>query len=339
MNQRTTILGILFQGGEIGRLGWVLNPTKVAMAPPAKKLTLAKEGVHFRYRLGNQANHVFKCITGHAPRGFSSFKSFVSHLSVRHGRKLPADFFEPGSPWLCSKPDLDRPAKKPKKCSSGKKTEAASWIRLRSTARLRWQMSKQRKKNQLKEDYCVPTLGKSEPPVKSKSCLIRLIKVFHIRANVKNGWGCLVDDNFFEMLEEHVTSAPITSVVYQWAEHIRKLPVQLPVDRKLAALQVDCLGLQYIFPKVSGSTQLRQQRAGQEVREALVADALDFLRKKRESLLWKVAPKEVNFEHAYPDYVKWKKEQKHLSVAIATQNCVDDYKADGMSQQQAEIAV
>lgn len=54
----------------------------------------------------------------------------------------------------------------------------------------------------------------------------------------------------------------------------------------------------------------------------MVADALEFLRNKRESLMGEVAPKEVNLDNAYQDYVKWKMEQKRVLIAIASQNCV-----------------
>lgn len=49
--------------------------------------------------------------------------------------------------------------------------------------------------------------------------------------------------------------------------------------------------------------------------------------------------KGVDFDNAYPNYVKWKKEQKGPSLAIATQNCVDDYIVDGMSKEKGTIAV
>lgn len=72
-------------------------------------------------------------------------------------------------------------------------------------------------------------------------------------------------------------------------------------------------------------------------------DALDLLKAKRKSLLWKVTRKEVDFDHAYPDYVKWKnelkKEQKAVSITRATQNCVDDNIGDGLLKDKAEKAV
>lgn len=138
------------------------------------------------------------------------------------------------------------------------------------------------------------------------------------------------------MLEQHVTSAPVTSSVHEWAEYVRHMPLEPPSAEKIRALSLDCLALQLVFPKVS---QTAHTTHGRQLRLAFANNALEFLRKKRQSLLWKVTGKEVDFDHAYLDYVNWKKEHKGLSLATATRNCVEDYIADGLSKHDAEKAV
>jgi hypothetical protein len=119
---------------------------------------------------------------------------------------------------------------------------------------------------------------------------------------------------------------------------VESLPIVSPDNRKVIALQQDCKLLAYLFCNVGTPASARNADT-RKLHELVVAEALLFLEKKREFLLWKGAPKEVKFEEAHKDYVAWKKEQKPKSIAVASKNCVLDYKGDGMNQQSAEEAV
>jgi hypothetical protein len=203
-------------------------PSKTAQAPRPKKGGIAVLGEHFRYHVGQQGQHDFKCISeGHAPKGFPSFKCFVTHMRTHHSLTLPHDYLEPGLPWLSSKAKFDLPEKKAPKASKGKKTEAASWTRLRSTVALRWKMTKNRKKTQLKEDYCV-SVSEEEPIVLGKSNIVRVIKVVHSEHPDVKGWRFLLDASLFELLTEQVSLGGQTCSIHKWAASVLSLPCILP---------------------------------------------------------------------------------------------------------------
>lgn len=141
-------------------------------------------------------------------------------------------------------------------------------------------MTKQRKKLQLKQDYCMPVAGDQEPLVPSKSTLVHVMKVFFICPLEKKGWGCLTDDALFEKLGDYLGSAAVTPVVFCWCEMVKKLPTKFPLEKKLRALQGECELLQYLFPKPGEEKQEPLPMNCAEVRELVVADAIEFLTKR-----------------------------------------------------------
>lgn len=302
-----------------------------------RKLVVAVEDLHYRHRLDAVGKHVFVCIAGqHKPRFFGCFAGFQTHMDCIHNLALPEDLLECGKPWLPSKSDFSTRVAKSRKVALGgqKSANEPAWNRLRSTVALRWKMCKTRKKGLLKKKYFVAT---EQPSLPAKSVLVRVLKQFIFRTVYGRNWSCLLDPSMYEMCFEWISSAGETQTVANWIAAIQRLPIELPRDRKLQGLQVDCKLLLCLFPKCG--EHIPGCPLFNSIRDSLIGDALQYLRAKRELLQWQQGPKLMDFQGAYEDYQQWKADHKQRSIAKATTNLLAEYTRRGMTDVEAREAV